>query len=98
MAGVRPENASAAPWLPQPAKWNERSVQAQTDDETSMLELYRTALHVRREHPALGDGTMTWLDTPPDVISFHRNSGLTCVVNLSTEPFQLPDHTVWLKK
>ena len=25
-----------------------------------MLELYRAALRIRREHPALGDGPMSW--------------------------------------
>ncbi|MEI5520452.1 glycoside hydrolase family 13 protein [Streptomyces brasiliscabiei] len=91
--GFSPENASTAPWLPQPAKWGERSVETQTGDESSMLELYRTALRLRHEHPALGDGTMTWLDTPPGVLAFHRDPGLVCVVNLSTEPYRLPDHT-----
>ncbi|MBD3006391.1 glycoside hydrolase family 13 protein [Streptomyces sp. 5-10] len=91
--GFSPENAPAEPWLPQPANWGERSVEAQTGDESSMLELYRTALRIRRENPALGDGTMTWLDAPSGVLSFRRDPGFVCVVNLSTEPYRLPDHT-----
>jgi alpha-glucosidase len=67
-------------------------VQAQTGDKTSMLELYRTALHLRREHPALGDGTLTWLDSPEGVLAFSRGQGFTCVVNLSAEPYPLPEH------
>ncbi|MFF3818454.1 glycoside hydrolase family 13 protein [Streptomyces bluensis] len=94
--GFSPADASAAPWLPQPADWNERSVEAQTGDDTSMLELYRTALRIRRDHPALGDGTMTWHDTPAGVLAFHRQPGLTCVVNLSDEPYQLPEHAAIL--
>lgn len=39
---------------------------------------------------------MTWLDTPPGVLAFHRDPGLVCVVNLSTEKFQLTDHTTIL--
>ncbi|MEU1269568.1 hypothetical protein [Streptomyces sp. NPDC005799] len=39
---------------------------------------------------------MTWLDprqtSSPSIATF----GLTCVVNLSTEPFQLPGHTAIL--
>ncbi|MFC4464549.1 hypothetical protein ACFPH6_08240 [Streptomyces xiangluensis] len=35
-----------------------------------MLELYRTALRLRRDNPALGDGTMTWLDAPAGVLAF----------------------------
>ncbi|MFE8943061.1 glycoside hydrolase family 13 protein [Streptomyces sp. NPDC007856] len=94
--GFSPEGASAAPWLPQPADWAARTVEAQTGDETSMLELYRTALRRRREHPALGDGTLTWLDAPAGVLAFRRDPGFVCVVNLSTEPYPLPDHTAVL--
>jgi alpha-glucosidase len=90
--GFSPKEASAAPWLPQPANWSVRSVEAQTGDEASMLELYRTALRLRRDDPALGDGTMTWLDGPAGVLVFRRDPGFTCVVNLSTEAYQLPDH------
>jgi alpha-glucosidase len=92
--GFSPDDATASPWLPQPADWAPRTLEAQTDDETSMLELYRTALRIRREHPALGDGTLTWLDNASDgVLAFQRDPGFICVVNLSTEPYPLPDHT-----
>jgi len=91
--GFSPDNASAAPWLPQPADWSERTAQAQTGDKASMLELYRTALNLRRDHPALGDSTLTWLDSPEGVLVFSRTPGFTCVVNLSGEPYPLPEHT-----
>ncbi|MFI1539220.1 glycoside hydrolase family 13 protein [Streptomyces anandii] len=91
--GFSPEGASAAPWLPQPADWSERSVAAQSGDETSMLELYRRALRLRREHPALGDGALTWRDAPDGVLCFGRQPGLVCVVNLSAEPYRLPGHS-----
>ncbi|GGX79904.1 glycoside hydrolase family 13 protein [Streptomyces anandii] len=90
--GFSPEDASAAPWLPQPADWSERSVAAQSGDERSMLELYRRALRLRREHPALGDGTLTWRDAPEGVLCFDREPGLVCLVNLSAEPYPLPGH------
>ena len=67
-------------------------MEAQTGDGTSMMELYRTALRLRRDHPALGDGIMTWLDTLVGVLAFRRDPGFVCVVNLSTEPYRLPDH------
>ncbi|WP_406224142.1 DUF3459 domain-containing protein [Streptomyces canus] len=91
--GFSPADGSAAPWLPQPPNWGSRSVEAQTGDETSMLELYRAALQLRRDNPALGDGAMTWIDTPTEVLAFHRDPGFVCVLNLSTEPYQLPDDT-----
>jgi alpha-glucosidase len=56
-----------------------------------MLCLYRAALAARREHPALGDGTMTWLPAPEGVLWFAREPGFECVVNLSAEPVELPD-------
>ncbi|MEU9407386.1 glycoside hydrolase family 13 protein [Streptomyces sp. NPDC048281] len=92
--GFSAADATASPWLPQPADWAPRSVAAQTGDPASMLELYRTALRIRREHPALGDGTLTWLDdNPAGVLAFHREPGFICVANLSTEPYELPAHT-----
>ncbi|MGW0374667.1 glycoside hydrolase family 13 protein [Streptomyces coeruleorubidus] len=91
--GFSPAGATAAPWLPQPADWAGLSVETQTGDPASMLELYRTALRVRRDHPALGDGTMAWLDTPEGVLAFSRDPGFVCVVNLSTEPYELPAHS-----
>lgn len=61
-----------------------------------MLELYRTALRVRREHPALGDGTLTWLEAPDGVLAFGRDPGFICVVNLSAEEHPLPEHSAVL--
>jgi alpha-glucosidase len=82
---------SGAAWLPQPQRWRELTAEAQTADPDSMLWLYRTALATRREHPALGDGTMTWLPAPEGVLSFAREPGFACVVNLSAGPCALPE-------
>ena len=54
--------APAGPWLPQPCDWGRYSVESQLADEHSFLSLYRTALRLRRDHPALGRGTLSWLD------------------------------------
>ncbi|GAA4142693.1 glycoside hydrolase family 13 protein [Actinomadura keratinilytica] len=80
----------AEPWLPQPELWKTLSVERQSGDPASMLELYRSALRLRRENPALGDGAMRWNDTPDGVLSFSRDPGFTCVVNVSGEPYELP--------
>ncbi|MFJ9854760.1 alpha-amylase family glycosyl hydrolase [Streptomyces sp. NPDC101150] len=90
--GFSPDGATGTPWLPQPADWHTLSVEAQTGDEASMLELYRRALHLRRAHAALGDSSLTWLDTPAGVLAFTRESGFACVVNLSSEPYHIPEH------
>jgi alpha-glucosidase len=82
-----------APWLPQPANWAESTVEAQADDPASMLELYRSALHLRHTEPALGDGPLTWLDTQPGVVAFARDETFACMVNLSTVAVPLPPNT-----
>ena len=46
---------TATPWLPQPAGWKDLTVEAQTGDQHSMLELYRLALGIRATEPGLGD-------------------------------------------
>jgi alpha-glucosidase len=38
------------------------------------LELYRAALRIRRTDPALGGGTLRWLDAPEGVIAFARTA------------------------
>jgi alpha-glucosidase len=80
----------AASWLPQPAKWAELTVQRQTSDPASMLNLYRTALQSRRKLPALGDGMLTWIPVGDDVLAFRREPGFACVVNVRDEPAKLP--------
>jgi alpha-glucosidase len=55
-----------------------------------MLELYRSALAIRRAHPALGDGSMGWLDAPPGVLAFARDPGFVCLVNLTRDPVPVP--------
>jgi len=82
--------AATEPWLPQPAGFADVTVAAQEDDPSSMLSLYRSALALRRTHPALGDGTLTWLPSAPGVLAFARDPGFTCVVNLSAYPVTLP--------
>ncbi|MFI8805040.1 glycoside hydrolase family 13 protein [Micromonospora chalcea] len=90
--GFSPDGAAAAPWLPQPADWKDRTVRAQTGDPHSMLELYRTALTLRHAEPALGDGTLTWLPAPDGVLAFAREPGFTCLVNLGDAAVPLAAH------
>ncbi|MEU5218571.1 glycoside hydrolase family 13 protein [Streptomyces sp. NPDC020807] len=84
---------SAPTWLPQPDRWAELSVEAQSGDPRSVLELYRSALRLRRDHPALGAGrAVEWLEPVPGVLAFRRDSdagGLVCAVNTSDRPVPL---------
>ena len=94
--GFSPDDARTPPWLPQPDSWRDLTAQSQTGTDGSMLELYRSALQIRRAQPALGDGTLTWLDAPAGALAFAREPGFTCVVNLSAEPLTPPEDSQML--
>ncbi|MFD7732763.1 glycoside hydrolase family 13 protein [Kitasatospora phosalacinea] len=87
-------NAGGPSWLPQPAEWAGLSVEVQTGDPTSTLELYRSALAVRRAQPALGAGTgVEWLPAPAGVLAFRRESAegsFVCTANTTGEPVLIP--------
>ena len=89
----------AAPWLPQPGYWGQYSVASQIGDPGSFLTLYRSALKLRRTHPALGYRTedpgtplMSWLDYAPDTICFTREPGFVFAANLGAAPVPMPPH------
>jgi alpha-glucosidase len=81
-------------WLPQPAEWAALTVRAQQADPASTLALYRTALRIRREHPALGVDPaahrLNWHadGLPEGVLAFERDPGFVCVVNLTDRPVE----------
>lgn len=82
---------STPSWLPAPDTWRELSVAAQTGVPDSTLELYRTALRIRRTHPALSTAAaqIVWEETRPGILAFTRAAGgtaLTCVVNIGDAP------------
>jgi alpha-glucosidase len=76
----------APPWLPQPAQWGRLSVEAQASDPNSILNLYRSALRIRRASPALRSEHLVWLDAPTGVLSFMRTPAFVCLVNFSDTP------------
>ena len=77
-------------WLPQPPDWGSLTVTAEQSDPDSMLNLYRTALRMRREHLALGDGEFTWLETGRNQLAFTRDPGFAFAANLGDSPVSLP--------
>ena len=81
---------AVTPWLPQPAGWHERTVEVLDGDPDSVLTLYRAALRLRRELPALGDGQLAWLDARDEVVAFTRAPGFACVVNFGHSAAELP--------
>ncbi|OON71591.1 glycoside hydrolase family 13 protein [Streptomyces tsukubensis] len=74
----------AGSWLPQPMAWRELSVAAQSGDPRSTLELYRSALALRKELPGLGDSSMTWIEAPEGVLAFAR-PGFVLTLNTLAE-------------
>jgi alpha-glucosidase len=92
--GFSPEGGQA-PWLPQPAEWAELAADAQAGVPGSTLALYRDALALRRQLPELGDGTLTWLDAPAQVLAYSRPGGgggaeFQSWTNFGSEPVALP--------
>ncbi len=81
----------STPWLPQPASWATRTVEAQSGDPSSILALYRSALALRADHPGLAGESFGWLPAPDGVLLFERDAGFVVAVNLSSTPVALPD-------
>jgi alpha-glucosidase len=77
------------------------SVESQLADEHSTVNLYRSALRLRRDHPALGRGapgldapgldTLRWLGPDEDgLLCFAREPGFVLAVNFGPAP--VPAH------
>ncbi|MEU1478417.1 glycoside hydrolase family 13 protein [Streptomyces sp. NPDC005760] len=82
-------------WLPQPEWFAEYAVEAQDGVEGSTLELYRTALRLRRK--LLQGEELTWTEAgPAGVLDFVRHEGWRCVTNLSDTAAPLPAGEVLL--
>ncbi len=81
---------SDEPWLPQPAAWSALTAERQAGDPDSMLNLYRSALRLRRTLPDLGDGRLCWLEAPVGVMAFARSEGFAVMTNASLEAVPLP--------
>ncbi|MGY1452394.1 glycoside hydrolase family 13 protein [Streptomyces sp. SS8] len=80
----------ARPWLPQPEWFAEHATDRALADTRSFWHLYRDGLQLRRDLPQLGEGTLRWLDAPPQVLAFERGDGLVCAVNFGTSPVPAP--------
>lgn len=79
-------------WLPVPYQHAALAVDNQETDPQSVLHHYRETLAFRKQHPALLDGDMTFLDTKEDVLAFMRSKGdetLLFVFNLSRAPVKV---------
>ncbi|MDQ1701371.1 MAG: alpha-glucosidase [Frankiaceae bacterium] len=90
--GFSPADATGDPWLPQPERWAAVSAEVQSADPESMLSLYRSAIAIRKDQPALLAEEFTWLDCGTDCLSFNRGAEFAFVLNLGPDPVDLPTH------
>jgi alpha-glucosidase len=80
--------------LPQPDWFGEVSVEAEQDDPSSTLTMYRSALRLRRE--LQGAERLDWQDESDSVLHFSRPGGWHSVTNMGEQPVPLPDGEVLL--
>lgn len=83
-------NKGGSTWLPINPNYTTRNVATQNADPKSMLNWYRALIRLRRENPAIYEGSYTVLnETDPNVVSYaRRTSGRTVIValNMSARP------------
>lgn len=83
----------ARPWLPLGPDHLGRAVDVQEADPASLLRLTRRLIDLRKQHPALVEGTMAVLHADEALLVFARTAGdarLVCAFNLSALPIDLP--------
>jgi alpha-glucosidase len=90
--GFSLNGTTEAPWLPQPAVWKQLAASTQLGDPGSMLELYRSALTLRRAESGLHDAPLAWLDLGAEVLAFTRGDRFAFALNLGASPVELPAH------
>lgn len=76
---------SANSWLPQPSQWAQLSVSAQQGLAGSMLELFRAAIAIRKNHAAFGETSLTWRDDIRDAIAPNRADVLVVQMGDATD-------------
>jgi alpha-glucosidase len=82
-------NTTGKSWLPQPTDWAPLARDSQEGIPGTTLEMYRSALALRREHN-LGMGTVEWLKGyGADVVAF-RNGDVTVIANIGKVALELP--------
>jgi alpha-glucosidase len=76
-------------WLPMDANHLPIAVDVQETDTSSTLAHTRKLLALRKEHPALVRGNISFLDAPEPILAFTREAEgekLLCVFNLGEQP------------
>ena len=90
-------NTTGKSWLPQPEVYREYARDQQDGVAGSTLELYKSALHIRRELK-LGEGSFAWLPQFTNEVSLgYRNGGILVIHNFGREPIAMPSGDVILR-
>lgn len=90
-------NSTGKSWLPQPDLYREYSRDKQDGIAGSTLELYKSALRLRRELK-LGEGSFAWLPQFTNGNSLgYRNGGILVIHNFSRESIAMPTGKVILR-
>jgi alpha-glucosidase len=87
----------AESWLPLGDDSAYRNVESELADESSLLNLYRALLALRRAHPALALGAYRPLTQLGDVLAYQRtgeDERILVVLNLGPELIEYPIETV----
>jgi len=82
------------PWLPMHESLKDFSVDVETNDHNSFLNLYRTSLALRKSHEGLGGvSPVQWQDAPNGLLYFKREAGFALLANTSTETIEFNIHS-----
>ena len=88
-------NDTGASWLPQPESWGELARDRQVGVDGSTLELYRSALALRRLHH-LAEHALEWLPSGEAEVLRFRVGDVVIAANTGTAPAELPSGGVLL--
>jgi alpha-glucosidase len=81
--------STARPWLPLGADYPDVNVETEQRDPTSMLNLYRRLIALRRRRPALSIGSYVGLDVDEGVLAYGRDVGadrVAVLLNFTASP------------
>jgi len=82
-------SAAGTSWLPQPADWAPYARDSQAGVPGSTLELYRSALALRRAH-SLGSGSVEWMKGYDKGVVAFRNGDVIVICNTGKVAVELP--------
>ena len=97
-AAVNAGFSDATPWLPLGADHAARAVDVQAGDATSLLEVTKRLLALRRRYPALHHGSIKVIAATDALLVFERAEGdqrLLCVFNMGAAPLDHVPEGAW---